>query len=104
MRPGPCLRLADPASASNLTFGTPGLPQRSARRAIDNAEPEIPDRRTRLTLSFRDCSRSGDQLSALPEFTDSAAEQRRFELPVLSREIIFTTRRRDDLITELSRG
>ena len=41
MRLGPCLRLADPASASNLTFGTPDEPTAAASRGIDNAEPEI---------------------------------------------------------------
>jgi hypothetical protein len=40
MRPRPCLRLADPASASNLTFGTAGEPTAASNRGIDNAEPE----------------------------------------------------------------
>jgi hypothetical protein len=43
MRPGPCLGLADAASASNLTFGTPGEPTTATSQGIDNAEPEIPD-------------------------------------------------------------
>jgi hypothetical protein len=59
MRPGPCLRLADPASASNLTFGIPGLAAAVASGGIDNAEPEIPGQasptpRSHLDNNFRE--------------------------------------------------